>query len=68
MMYFLHTDPRNNTFHDEEDILMHADMAREVKVLSNAIIVAVPMQTMNKTFLNRSRMAVIDYNSWTERK
>ena len=30
MMCFLHPDPMNNTFYDEEDILTHADMIREV--------------------------------------
>ena len=53
MMCFLHPDPRNNTFYDEEDILTHADMTREVTLLSNAIIAAVQMQTMDETFLDR---------------
>ena len=26
LMCFVHPDPRNNTFYDEEDILTHADM------------------------------------------
>ena len=53
MMCFLHPDPRNNTIYEGEDILTHADMTREVTMLSNAIIAAVPMQTMDETFLNR---------------
>ena len=57
IMCFLHLDLRNNTFYDEEDILTDADMAREVTVLSNAILTAVQMQTMDETFLNRIRMA-----------
>ena len=57
MMCFLHPDPRNNTFYDEEDILTHADMTSEVTLLSNAIIAAVQMQTMDETFLDRIRTA-----------
>ena len=57
MMCFLHPDPRNNTFYDEEDILTHANMTREVTMLSNAIIAAVQMQTMDESFLSRVRMA-----------
>ena len=41
MMCFLHPDPRNNTFYNEEDILTHQDMTREVTMLSNAMITAV---------------------------
>ena len=52
MMCFLHPNPRNNNFYDKEDILTHADMTREVTLLSNAIIAAVQMQTMDETFLN----------------
>ena len=68
MMCFLHPDPRHNTFYDEEDILMHADMTREVTMLLNAIIAAVQMQTMDEAFLNRIRMSGKDDNAWTERK
>ena len=68
MICFLHPDPRNNTFYDEEDILTHADMTREVTLLSNAIIAAVQMQTMDETFLNRIQMAGKDNDTWTERK
>ena len=68
MMCFLHPDPRNNTFHDEEDILTHADMTREVTMLLNAIIAAVQMQTMDEAFLNCIRMSGKDDNAWTERK
>ena len=67
MMCFLHPDPRNNSFYDEADILTHADMTREVTLLSNAIIAAVQMQTMDETFLNRIRMAGKDDDAWTER-
>ena len=68
MMCSLHPDPKNNTFYDEEDILTHADMTREVTLLSNAIIGAVQMQTMDETFLDRIRMAGKDDNTRTERK
>ena len=68
IMCFHHPDPRNNTFYDEEDILTHADMTREVTLLSNAIIAAVWMQTMDETFLNCIRMAGKDDDTWTERK
>ena len=53
MMCFLYPDPRNNNFYDEEDSLTHADMTREVTLLSNAIIAAVQMQTLHETFLSR---------------
>ena len=68
MMCFLHPDPRNNTFYDEEDILTHTDMTREVTLLSNAIIAAVQIQTMDETFLDRIRTTGKDYDTWTERK
>ena len=57
LMCFLHPDPRNNTYYDEEDILTHADMTREVTLRSKPIIAAVRMQTMDKTFLDRIRTA-----------
>ena len=68
MMGFLHPDPKNNSFYDEEDILTHADMTREVTLLSNAIIAAVQMQTMDETFLDRIRTAGKNDDTWTERK
>ena len=68
MMCFLHPDPRNNTFYDEDDILTHADKTSGVTLLSKAIIAAVQMQTMNETFLNRIRMAGKDDVTWTDRK
>ena len=68
MMCFLHPDPRNNTFYDEEDILTHPDMTREVTMLSNTIIAAVQIQTIDETFLNRIRTAGKDEDTWTERK
>ena len=37
-------------------------------MLSNTIIAAVQMQTMDETFLNRIRMAGNDDDGWTERK
>ena len=64
----LHPDPRNNTFYDEEDILTHDDMTREVTLLSNAIMAAVQMQTMDETFLDRIRTAGKNDDTWTERK
>ena len=68
MMCFLHPDPRNNTFYDEEDIITHADMTKEVTLLSNAIIAAVQMQTMDETFLNSIRMPGKDDDAWMKRK
>ena len=68
MMCFLHPDPRNNTFYDEKDLLTHADMTREVTLLSNARITAVQMQTMDETFLNSIRTAGKNDDTWTERK
>ena len=68
MMCFVHPDPRNNTFYDEEDFPMHADMTREVTLLSNAIIGAVQMQRMEESFLRRVRMAGKNDDTWTKRK
>ena len=68
MMCFIHPNPKNNTFYDEEDILAHADMTREVTLLSNAIIGAVQMQTMDEIFLDRIRSVGKNDDSWTERK
>ena len=68
MMCFVHPDPRNNTFYDEEEILRPADITREVTMLSNAIIGAVQMQTMDESFLSRVRMAGKNDDTWTKRK
>ena len=68
MICFLHPDPRNNTFYNEEDILTHTDMTREVTLLSNAIIAAVQMQTMDETFMDRIRTAGKNDDTWMERK
>ena len=68
MMCFLHPDLRNNTIDDEEDIHMHTDVTKEVTLLSNAIIAAVEMQTMDETFLDGIRTAGKDDDTWTERK
>ena len=68
MICFLRPDPRINTFYDEEDILTHADMTREVTLLLNAIIAVVQMQTMDETFLNGMREVGKDDHTWTERK
>ena len=68
MMYFLHPDLRNNSFYDEEDILTHAYMTREITILSKATIAAVQMQTLDEPFLNRIRMAGKVDNARTERK
>ena len=68
MMCFLHPDPRNNTFYDEEDILMHGEITREVTMLSNAIIAAVQMQTMDESFWSCVRMAGKNDDTWTKRK
>ena len=68
MMCILHPDPRNNTFYDEEHILTHADMTKEVTLLSNTIIAGVQMETMEETFLDRIRTAGQDDDTCTERK
>ena len=68
MTCFLHPDPRNNTFYDEDDILTNGNMTREVTMLSNAILAVVQMQTMDEAFLNRIRMTGKDDYPWTERK
>ena len=68
MMCFLHADSRNNTFYDEEDIITHDDMTREVTMLSKAILTAVLMQKMDETFQNLIQTAQNNANNWTERK
>ena len=68
MMCFLHPHPRNDTFYDEEVLLTHADMSREVTLLSKAIIAAVQMQTMEETFLDPIEPAGKNDDTWTERE
>ena len=43
-------------------------MTRQVTLLSNAMIAALQMQTMDETFLDRIRMAGKEDDTWTERK
>ena len=68
LICFLHPDLKNNTFYYDEDILTHADMTREVSMLSNARIAAVEMQTMDETLLNCIRMAGKEDDVSTERR
>ena len=67
-MWILYPDTRNNTFYDEKDILTHADMTKEVTMLSNTVIAVVQIQTMDQTLLDHIRTAGKDDDPWMERK
>ena len=67
-MCFLNLNPEYNKYLDDEDIQTNLRLHREVVMLSNAIIAAVHMQTMDKSCLNRIRMAGKEDDSWLSRK
>ena len=56
-MCFLNPNPEYNEYLDDEDIETNPRLRQEVVMLSNAVIAAVHMQTMDESFLNRIRMA-----------
>ena len=63
-MCFLNPNPEYNEYLDDEDIEMNPRQRQEVVILSNAIIAAVHMQTMDESFLNRIQMAGKEDDSW----
>ena len=65
---FLNPNPEYNEDHDDEDSETNPRRGQEVAMLSNAIIAAVHMQTMDQSFLNRIRMAGIEDDTWLARK
>ena len=52
-MCFLNPNPECNEYLDNEDIETNPRLRQQVVMLSNAIIAAVHMQTMDELFLNR---------------
>ena len=67
-MCFLNPNPEYNEYLDDKDIKTNPRLRQEVVMLSNAIIAAVHMQTMDEAFLNRIRMAGKEDDSWLARK
>ena len=57
---FLNPNPDYNEYLDDEDIETNPQLRQEVIMLSNAIIAAVHMQTMDESFLIEQQ--------WQERK
>ena len=56
-MCFLNPNPEYNEYLDHEDIETNPRLRQEVVMLSNTIIAAVHIQTMDKSFLNKIRIA-----------
>ena len=67
-MCFLNPNPEYNEYLDDEDIERNPRLRQEGVMLSNAIIAAVHMQTMDESFLNKVRMAGKEDDSWLARK
>ena len=67
-MCFLNPNLEYNEYLDNEDIETNPRLRQEVIMLSNAIIAAVHMQTMDESFLNRLRVAGKEDDSWLARK
>ena len=67
-MCFQNPNPEYNEYLDDEDIETNPRLRQEVVMLSNAIIAAIHMQTMDRSFLNRIRMAGKEDDSWLARK
>ena len=66
-MCFLNLNREYTEYLDNEDIETNPRLRQEVVMLSNAIIAAVDMQTMAKSFLNKIRMAGKEDDSWRAR-
>ena len=67
-MCFLNPDPPDNSSFDEEDIHTHSSLQDEITMLFSAMIAAIPMQTMDDSFLDRIRAAGKEDASWTAQK
>ena len=67
-MGFLNPDPKYNEYLDNKDIETNRHLRQEVVMVSNTIIAAVHMQTMDESFLNKIRMAGKEDDSWLARK
>ena len=67
-MCFLNPNSEYNEYLHDEDIETNPQLHQEVVMLSNAIIAAVRMQTMDKSFLYRIRMAGKEDDLWLARK
>jgi len=67
-MCFLNPDPQDNSYFDEEDIHTHSSLRDEITMLSNAMIAAIQMQTMDDSFLDRIRTAGKEDDTWMARK
>ena len=67
-MCFLNPNPEYNEYLDDKDIETNSRLPQEVVMLSNAIIAAVHMQTMDESFLNQVRMAGKEDDGWIARK
>jgi len=67
-MCFLNTNPQDNSYFDKEDIHTHSSLRDEITILSSAMILAIPMQTMDESFLDRIRTAGKENDTWTARK
>ena len=67
-MCFLNPNPKYNEYLDDEEIETNPRLCQEVVMLSNAIIAAIHMQTMDESFLNKIRMAGKEDDLWVTRK
>ena len=65
---YLHPNSEYNEYLDNEDIETNPRLRQEVVMLSNAIIAAVYIQTMDESFLIKIRMAGKGDDSWLARK
>ena len=63
---FLHPNPTNKTYYDKEDIHTDPNLTQEVTMLSSTIIVAVQIQTMDDSFLDRIRAVGKEDDGWME--
>ena len=67
-MCFLKLNPDYNEYLDDKDIETNILLREEVVMLSNAIIAAVHIQTIDELFLNTIRMAGKEEALWLARK
>lgn len=65
---FLPSDPRNNTYYDDEDTRTHPDLTQEVTMLTAEMVAAGQMQTMDDSFFNRIRAGGKEDDGWMKRK
>jgi hypothetical protein len=68
MLCFLYPDSRQNEFFDQTDIDTHPRLSDQKTMLSTEMIHAIQIQALDKTFLEKVKLAGEEDEGWKERK